>query len=96
MPSKISAEDRPFTGIFPTGIAYADKTREDFGDYARCGPLLFSTLELEIEKDCPKDMEALIRSRAKTIQDRAGEQFEVSTSGQTITLGHALKKNTPE
>lgn len=87
---KKSAHDRLFSGVFSTGIGYCDKSRERHGDYVRCGFLTFSNLELEIEKDCPADLRDLIIADAKAIQDRAGQQYQVSTSGQTITLGYAL------
>lgn len=78
-----------FSGVFSTGIGYADRTREECGDYKRLAFLSFSTLELKIERDCPADLADEIRLDAKAIQDKRGEQYQISTAGQTITLGYA-------
>ena len=83
-------QDRLFIGIFPTGIAYADRQREVAGDYQRLAFLSFATLELEIECDCPADLASRIRSDAASMQLRRGEQFPISTAGQTMRLGYAL------
>jgi len=82
------ASERLFIGVYPTGIVYADRSREKHGDYARCGFLPFSTLVLELKSDCPKALRALIEKDAARLQARRGEQYQVSASGQTITLGH--------
>lgn len=79
--------ERIFAGVFSTGIGYADRAREKHGDWARLAFLSFSTLELVIEKDCPAALRADIEANAAKIQARRGEQYQVSTCGQTITLG---------
>ena len=83
-----SAAERLFSGVYPAGIVYADRSREKHGDYARCGFLPFSTLALEIEPDCPKALQALIKADAARIQARRGQSYQVSSSGQTVILGH--------
>jgi hypothetical protein len=82
--------ERIFAGVFSTGIGYADRKREKHGDYARLAFLTFSTLTLEIEKDCPAALRKEIEDDAARVQAKRGEAFQVSTSGQTITLGYAL------
>ncbi len=79
--------DRLFIGIFPCGIAYADRHRERGGDFARLAFLPYDTLQLEVEQDCPTDLRKLIEADAASIQSRRGELFQVSASGQTVTLG---------
>lgn len=82
-------DERIFVGIFPTGIGYADRTREKNGDYQRLAHLFFSDLRAEIEPDCPPDLREQIERHMSDIQNRQGEEFQVSASGQTITLGYA-------
>lgn len=86
-----AAEDRLFSGIFPTGVGYADRTVEEHGDYKKLGFLSFSTLELAIEKSCPADLAERIRADASKIQAMKGEKYQISTVGQTVTLGFGLK-----
>lgn len=85
--SGISAEERLFVGVMPTGIVYADRSREVDGDYTRCAFLPFDTLFLAIAPKCPKDMVGLIEADAATIIARRGEQFPISSSNQTVFLG---------
>ncbi len=84
-------DDRIFVATLATGIGYADRTREEHGDWKRLAILFFSDLRADIEPDCPADLESQIRSHRATIQARRGELYQVSTSGQTITRGHALE-----
>lgn len=78
-----------FAGIFPCGIVYADRKREKGGDYARCAFLPFSSLELQIERDCPKELRDEIIKDAAAIQARKGERFAISSCGQSVILGGA-------
>jgi hypothetical protein len=82
-----SPSERLFIGVYPTGISYADRSREKHGDYARCAFLSFRTLDLEIEPDCSAALRTLIVKDAAKIQARRGEQYQVSASGQTVLLG---------
>jgi hypothetical protein len=81
---------RLFIGIFPAGIVYADRQRERSGDYLRLAFLSYSSLELEIRPRCPSELADLIRAHAASLQSRRGEQYEISSCGQTITLGYGL------
>ena len=80
-------DERLFIGVFSTGIGYADRTVEKDDDFARLAFLSFRSLDLEIEHDCPPYLAEEIRLHAATIQARRGEQYQVSTVGQTVTLG---------
>lgn len=77
---------RLFAGVYTTGISYADREREVGGDYKRVAFLSFGTLELDIY-DSKSPLLAEIRKDAATIHARRGEQYQISTSGQTVTLG---------
>jgi hypothetical protein len=80
-------DDRLFIGVAATGIAYADRSREEHGDYARLGFLPYRTLELEVADGCPDDLAKRIRGHAATIQAMRGEDYRISTAGQTVRLG---------
>lgn len=80
-----------FIGTFSTGIFYADKNRTAHGDYARCGAVYFSDLRIEVEPDCPNNLRQIITEHAKSIQARAGQQYQISSSGQAVTLGYGLQ-----
>lgn len=82
--------EKIFVGVVPTGIAYSDKTREVDGDYAKLAHLRFSDLELNLYPGCSAAMAEFIKANAAEIQAKAGEEFRISSSGQTITLGHTL------
>lgn len=87
----MAAEDLIFEGIFPAGIVYADRTRQEGGDYKKLAFLAYSSLALSFEKDCPKTLRAEITRRAQEIQSRRGQQFQISTCGQTVLLGDSHK-----
>ncbi len=81
--------DPIFLCIMTTGWWWTDRTREEHGDYARLAFLSFSTLELEIFKGCPENFKARIQAKAENFQSMEGQDYQISTSGQTIRLGHA-------
>lgn len=87
----MEAKEKLFSGIFSTGIGYADRTREEHGDYKKLAFLSFRTLELEFYGRVPADLKELILKDAGAIQARKGEQYQVSSSGQRITLGYGLE-----
>lgn len=86
----MKTDERLFICNHSTGIGYADRTRERNGDYQVLAHLFYSDLRTEIEDDCPADLRALIETHMASIKLRQGQQYQVSTSGQTITLGYAL------
>ena len=83
-------ENRLFIGKYPEGIVYADRHREVAGDYKRLAFLSYRTLELKLEPIRNKELRAMVMEHARTLQTRKGEQFQVSSSGQSITLGWGL------
>jgi hypothetical protein len=79
---------RLFAGVYPTGIAYADKERERDGDYLRVAFLPFSTLRLQWSPgNHPAELREEIEHDATQIIARRGQPFEVDASGQTVILG---------
>lgn len=76
-----------FCGIFSTGVVWADRTRERDGDYVRLAFLPFDTLELNLAPDCPEGWVAEIKAVAARVQARRGQDYQISTSGQTVRLG---------
>lgn len=81
------ANDRIFCRVSPTGIVWADREQLVDGDYARLAFLPFDTLELAIEARCTPELAREIQASAAIVQSRKGQPYQVSTSGQTITLG---------
>jgi hypothetical protein len=81
---------RLFAGCYPCEIVYADRAREVGGDYKRLAFLSYRTLVLEVEDECPEDLRRHIVQDAARYQAMPGEPLQISTCGQTITLGSAL------
>jgi hypothetical protein len=85
------ADERPgslFIGVFPGGISYCDRRREEHGDYQKIAFLPYRSLELKIYH--PKsDLLPAIEKHAADIQAKRGQPFEISTCGQTVMLGEA-------
>ncbi len=73
---------------FPTGIVYADKTREDptTRDYKRLGDLNYATLILKLELDCKGDVAHYVTAEAARIQAMRGQRFSIAGNMQ-VTLG---------
>lgn len=81
---------RLFVGAFPGGMVYADRQREEHGDYKRLAFLPWHTLVLEVERDCPATLRAEIVADAALIQARRGDAYPVSACGQTVRLGSRI------
>lgn len=79
--------NRLFIGIYPTGIVYADRRIEVRGDYKKLAYLSFDLRTRTIEKDCPAQLETLIRADMEAVIAMRGEKFEVSECGQYVILG---------
>lgn len=91
--SKTKNADRLFAGVYPEGIVYADRSREQGGDYLRLAFLPFRSLAIEWSPvTMPAELRAQIETDAAAIIARRGEQFQVSSSGQTVTLGGPVSK----
>ena len=80
-----------FVGVYPAGLVYADKRREENGDYARLAFLSYATLRLEWHSSRPVDsaIREWIERDAAAVQARRGEAYQVSACGQTVKLGGA-------
>jgi hypothetical protein len=76
----------------PAGVVYADRQHEKDGDYARCAFLPYDDLTLKIEPDCAAELRPLIEHDASEMQAKRGQEYQVSSSGQTVLLGSALPK----
>lgn len=85
----VVTNERIFMGVYPCGIVYADRQREEHGDYKKLAFLSYSTLELDIQPDCPEELIEEIKADAKTIQDRKGEKFRTAQTGESayVILG---------
>lgn len=79
--------DRLFVGVFPAGISYADRGREEFGDYAMVAFLPYGTLEFEAYPRADPGLVERARTHAAGIQARRGQDFAISACGQTVRLG---------
>jgi hypothetical protein len=79
--------DRIFAGVYSTGISYADRSKEEQGDYKRLAFLPLSTLRLQIEPSCPSDLAEQIEADAASIIARKGQSYPISSTGQTLMLG---------
>ena len=77
---------RLFMSIYSTGICYADRHREENGDYRRVAFLGFSDLKLKIS-DPKSPLLDEVRRDADAIIARRGQDFEIDACGHTVTLG---------
>lgn len=87
--------DRLFVGLMPAGIVYADRGREEHSDYKRIAFLSYHNLEFKAAKlstasEADRELLRLAKSHAETIQARRGQQLQISTAGQSVTLGWGL------
>lgn len=78
-----------FIANVATGISYADRYREEHGDYTKIAHLSFGTLVLTVyDKQSPYMKDIL--QHAHRMQVSRGQPYQVSTAGQFVTLGFAL------
>ena len=87
--------DRVCCALLPTGIVWADRTVVVSDDYKVVARMPYDTLELQFEKDCPAELRREIVSQSEFYVARRGEQYRVTSSGQTVLLGSALKSSAP-
>jgi hypothetical protein len=83
----LTEADQVFIGVYPCGLVYADRCHLLAGDYKRLAFLPYKELTLDLEKDCPPELIPHIQAHAATIIAQRGQEFQISTSGQTIILG---------
>jgi hypothetical protein len=77
--------DKLFIGMYPTGVAYADRSREIAGDYVRLAFMLYSNLKVVTNRDCPPDLRESILESVKSFKDRQGESILIG--GGYVHLG---------
>jgi len=87
----MQANERLFIGVYPAGIVYADRKKEEHGDYKRLAFLPYDTLELDIKKGVPASLRKEILAHAMRIQSMKGQPFSTSASGSTVMLGSRNK-----
>lgn len=90
-----------FIGVYPGGLVYADRGREEHGDYARVAFLDYGTLTLRTEPGACPVLTAEARNHADRIRAQCGQLFALSatadrdasgrlTGSQAVRLGWAL------
>ncbi len=80
---------RLFCGVFPEGFSWADRAKQERGDYKKVAFLSFRDLKFTVYDPKSPLLETVKREAAK-LQARRGERFETSASGQGVTLGYGL------
>lgn len=75
--------------VYPASVVYCDRRRYEAGDYAVVARLPYASLRLEwAATECQSaDLHDRIQAHASSIISRRGQQFAISDSGQTVTLG---------
>lgn len=81
-----AVEERLFVGVYPCGLSYCDRAVEKDGDWKKIAFLPYRTLELEVYAP-QSPLLAAIHVDARAMQARRGQEFQVSSSGQTVLLG---------
>lgn len=85
---KPETTERLFCGVYPCGLVYADRARDQDGDYMRLAFLSYATLVLEWDKNTmPPELRAAILASAEAMQAKRGQQFKISACAQYVTLG---------
>jgi hypothetical protein len=83
--------DSLFIGVFPAGISYADRTKQEHGDYKRLAFLPYDTLILEWRhpayKSLSVEMISFIVKDAERVAGMRGQLYPISSCGQTVRLG---------
>lgn len=79
-------KDPLFIGVYPGGLVYCDRRREVQGDYVRVAFLSYTTLALDIEQP-DSDLLPRIWEDVTAMQERRGQEFEISACGHTVKLG---------
>lgn len=87
----VNDSERLFVGKYPCGLVYADRTVEESGDYKQLAFFCYSTLEISFQADCPDHLKRKILLDCQHLIDMKGQQYEITSSGQTVTLGSRLE-----
>jgi len=85
-------KDKPtfpdYLGVYtyPNAYIYADKTKEENGDYKNIAAIYFRPLELKIFSNLPRYKEAIEEAQREynNIKENINTPLVVSTTGQTV------------
>lgn len=77
---------------FPTGLIYADRTRDDprTQDYKRLAYLNYASLQLDMEPDCKGELADYVKTEAAKIQAMKGQLFSIADNMQVILGSEAV------
>jgi len=77
---------------FPTGLIYADRTRDDprTQDYKRLAYLNYASLQLDLEPDCKGELADYVKTEAAKIQAMKGELFSIAGNMKVILGSEAV------
>lgn len=78
--------ERLFIGIYPAGIVYADRAKEEHGDYRKIAFLPYDTLSLVVYVP-GHDLLPDVETHAAIIAKRKGKKFATDKCGHYVTLG---------
>lgn len=78
-----------------TGICWCDTSIEVNGDYKHLCILFDSDLHAYWYKGVPEDLRIQIQNEIDDFRNWRGEEYEISASGQTCTLGYRLRDGDP-
>lgn len=81
-----AVKSRLFIGTYPCGIVYADRYKEEHGDYKRLCFLPFNGMEPDWSIGSHHPLYAAILRDVRAMQARDGQEFQVSTAGQAVRL----------
>jgi hypothetical protein len=77
---------------FPTGLIYADRTRDDprTQDYKRLAYLNYASLQLDLEPDCKGELADYVKTEAAKIQAMKGQLFSIAGNMKVILGSEAV------
>lgn len=77
---------------FPTGLIYADRTRDDprTQDYKRLAYLNYASLQLDMEPDCKGELADYVKTEAAKIQAMKGQLFSIAGNMKVILGSEAV------
>ena len=72
--------------VYPTGIVYADRTRDDPAtrDYKRLAYLNYASLKLDLEPDLNGELLTYVVAEAAKIQEMKGETFQIAGNASVV------------
>jgi hypothetical protein len=78
--------------LYPTGIVYADRTRDDPStkDYKRLAYLNYASLNLDLEPDLKGELLNYVLAEAAKIQEMKGQTFQIAGNASVVLGEPAL------